>query len=58
MEEVALIQKHELLGAWVTLILAKMWNITKLKIFGDSKGIIDWLNNICTLKANNFRRIG
>jgi len=34
--------------------MAKMWNITKLKIFGDSKGIIDWLNNGCTLNASHL----
>jgi ribonuclease HI len=39
--------KAELLGAWVTLTIAKLWNITKLKILGDSKVIIDWLNNKC-----------
>jgi ribonuclease HI len=46
--------KAELLGAWGTLTMEKMWNITKLKVFGDSKGIIDWLNNGCILNANHL----
>jgi len=46
--------KDELLGAWGTLTMEKMWNITKLKVFGDSKVIIDWLNNGCTLNANHL----
>jgi hypothetical protein len=35
--------------------MEKMWNITKLKVFGDSKGIIDWLNG-CTLNASHLER--
>jgi ribonuclease HI len=44
--------KAELLGAWVTLTLAKLWNIPKIKVLGDSKVIIDWLN-----KKNNLNAI-
>jgi ribonuclease HI len=46
--------KAQLLGAPRTLTMEKMWNITKLKVFGDSKDIIDWINNICILKANHL----
>jgi ribonuclease HI len=43
--------KDELLGAWVTLTLAKLWNITKIQVMGDSKVIIDWLNQKANLHA-------
>jgi ribonuclease HI len=43
--------KAELLGAWVTLILAKLWKISKIQLMGDSKVIIDWLNHKTNLHA-------
>jgi ribonuclease HI len=33
--------KVGLMGSWVTLTLAKLWNITKIQVMGDSKVIID-----------------
>jgi ribonuclease HI len=43
--------KAELLGAWVTLILANQWKIPKIQLMGDSKVIIDWLNQKGNLNA-------
>ena len=34
----------ELMGVWATLTLANMWSIQKIHVLGDSKVIIDWLN--------------
>jgi hypothetical protein len=35
----------ELLGAWVTLMLANNLEIPSIHVMGDSKFIIDWLND-------------
>jgi ribonuclease HI len=43
--------KAELMGAWVSLPISKLWKITKVKILGDSKVIIDWLNNKSNLNS-------
>jgi ribonuclease HI len=43
--------KDELFGAWMTLTLAKLWDITRLQVMGDSKVIIDWLNQKANLHA-------
>jgi len=43
--------KVELLGAWVSLTIAKLWEIPKIKMLGDSKVIIDWINNKSNLNA-------
>jgi ribonuclease HI len=43
--------KAELLGVWATLTLANMWSIQKIQILGDSKVIIDWLNQKSNLQA-------
>ena len=32
------------MGLWVTLTLATQWSIEKLQVLGDSKVIIDWIN--------------
>jgi len=37
--------REELLGVWDTLSLAVRLNIDVLQVFGDSKIVIDWLNN-------------
>jgi hypothetical protein len=37
--------KAKLLGAWTTLILATRLNILDLQVLGDSRIIIDRLNN-------------
>jgi ribonuclease HI len=37
--------KVELLGAWATLTLATRLHILDLQVLGDSRIIIDWLNN-------------
>jgi ribonuclease HI len=46
--------KAELMGVWVTLTLANLWNIPKLQLMGDSKVIIDWLNDKGNLYAINI----
>jgi ribonuclease HI len=43
--------KAELMGAWVTLTLSKLWNITKIQVMGDSKVIIDLMNQKDNLHA-------
>jgi ribonuclease HI len=37
--------KAELLGVWATLYIANYLSISKLQVLGDSKVIINWLNN-------------
>jgi ribonuclease HI len=37
--------KAELLGAWATLTLASRLDITYIKVLGDSRIVIHWLNN-------------
>jgi ribonuclease HI len=37
--------REKLLGVWETLILASRLYITELQVFGDSRIVIDWLNN-------------
>jgi ribonuclease HI len=46
--------KAELFGAWVTLMLAKLWDINRLVLLGDSKVIIDWLNQKTNLHATEI----
>jgi ribonuclease HI len=41
----------ELMGAWVVLTLAQRLSITDIHVIGDSKIIIDWLNNIGSLQV-------
>jgi ribonuclease HI len=36
--------KAELLGLWTTLALASLWSLDHLQVFGDSRVIIDWIN--------------
>jgi ribonuclease HI len=43
--------KAELLGAWASLILAQRLNIQALLLLGDSKVIIDWLNDKVILRS-------
>jgi ribonuclease HI len=43
--------KVELLCAWATLTLATKLNILELQVLGDSRIIIDWLNNKGKLQA-------
>jgi ribonuclease HI len=43
--------RAELLGAWATLFLASRHHIEALQILGDSKIIIEWLNNRGDLQA-------
>jgi ribonuclease HI len=37
--------RAELLGVWATLILASRLDLTHIKVLGDSRIVIDWLNN-------------
>jgi hypothetical protein len=39
------------MGAWVVLTLAQRLSITDIHVIGDSKIIIDWLNNIGSLQV-------
>jgi hypothetical protein len=43
--------RAELLGAWATLYLASRLHIDTLQIYGDSRIIIEWLNNRGDLQA-------
>jgi ribonuclease HI len=46
--------KGELMGLWATLTLATHWAIKKIQILGDSKVIIDWINQKGQLQAVNI----
>jgi ribonuclease HI len=46
--------KAELMGLWATLTLASLWAIDKIQILGDSKVIIDWMNQKGQLQAVNL----
>jgi ribonuclease HI len=46
--------KAELLGAWGTLTLAKMLDLHCIQVMGDSKVIIDWLDQKGRLQAINI----
>jgi ribonuclease HI len=46
--------KAELLGAWATLTIAKCLEIQHIHVLGDSKVIVDWLNQIRNLQAINI----
>jgi hypothetical protein len=43
--------KAELLGLWVSLTLAKFWNLNHILVLGDSKLIIDWINHSCKFNS-------
>jgi len=47
--------KVELLGLWASLTLATLWSIEKIQILGDSKVIIDWINQQVQLHAVNIQ---
>jgi len=52
--------KVELLGIWATLTLASHLSLPKLQAFGNSKVIIDWLNDrghlkACAIEGSNIR---
>jgi ribonuclease HI len=46
--------KAELLGAWVTLYLADQLNFHKIQVLGDSKIIIEWLNQKNVLQVSTL----
>jgi ribonuclease HI len=46
--------KAELMGLWATLTLATLWSIEKIQVLGDSKVIIDWINQKGQLHAVNI----
>jgi ribonuclease HI len=46
--------KAELMGVWATLFIANYLSIHKLQILGDSKVIIDWLNNKSDLRVSSI----
>jgi ribonuclease HI len=46
--------KAELMGLWASLTLASQWAIKKIQILGDSKVIIDWINQKGNLQAVNI----
>jgi hypothetical protein len=39
------------LGLWVSLSLANFWSLNHLHVLGDSKLIIDWINQVCKLNS-------
>jgi ribonuclease HI len=43
--------KAELMGLWVSLLLASWWSINHLIVRGDSKVIIDWISKKSNLRA-------
>jgi ribonuclease HI len=44
----------ELLGLWASLTLAHRLNLAHLHVLGDSKIVIDWINQNCNLKVTNL----
>jgi ribonuclease HI len=46
--------KGELMGLWATLALASLWAIKNLQVLGDSKVIIEWINNKGNLHSANI----
>ena len=51
--------KAELLALWGLLYFAKTKNITRVKIFGDSKVIVDWakgLHDLHIIQLNHWIR--
>jgi ribonuclease HI len=46
--------RAELLGVWASLILATRLDIDQLQVLGDSKIVIDWLNNRGTLQVTSL----
>jgi ribonuclease HI len=46
--------KAELLGAWATLTIAKIMGIQHIQVLGDSRVIVDWLNQVRNLQAINI----
>jgi len=42
------------MGLWATLTLASLWVMDKIQILGDSKVIIDWMNQKGLLQAVNL----
>jgi ribonuclease HI len=43
--------KAELLGLWVTLLLANFWSLNHICVLGDSKLVLDWINQISELNS-------
>jgi ribonuclease HI len=43
--------KAELLGLWTSLALASLWSINHILVLGDSRVIIDWINQKCKLHS-------
>jgi ribonuclease HI len=43
--------KAELLGLWASLVLTSIWSLDHLRILGDSRLVIEWINNKCILHA-------
>jgi len=46
--------KAELMGLWATLTLASHWTIDNVQILGESKVIINWINQKGQLHALNI----
>jgi ribonuclease HI len=46
--------KAELVGAWATFAMEKLLDIHHIQIFGDSKVVIEWLEQKCNLQAVNI----
>jgi ribonuclease HI len=46
--------KAELVGAWATFAIAKLLDIHHIQILGDSKVVVDWLEQKGNLQAINI----
>jgi ribonuclease HI len=46
--------KAKLMGAWATLFLSNLLVLPKIQILGDSKVIIDWLNEKSELRVSSL----
>jgi ribonuclease HI len=47
-------QKSELLGVWATLTIAKLLDLQYIQVLGDSKVVIEWLDQKGKLQAINI----
>jgi len=43
--------KAELMGLWASLYLASCWSLNHLLVLGDSRVIINWINQGCQLQS-------
>jgi ribonuclease HI len=46
--------KAELMGLWASLFLASCWSLNHLRVLGDSRVVIDWINHKHKLQSVHF----